>query len=55
MLIDIRCVGKMTFGPYDLGDHFKNTLIFKIAGKLHAFLKIALNWLTGEFFYADQY
>ena len=55
MLIDIRRVGKMTFAPYDLGGHFKIKFLFKIAGKLRAFLNIAPNWLTGVVFYADLY
>ena len=40
----------MTFRPYDLGGHFKKTLIFKIAGKQCAFLKIVPNWITGVVF-----
>ena len=55
MLIDIRSVGKMIFAPYDLGGHFKIKFLFKIAGKLRAFLNIAPNWLTDVAFYADRY
>ena len=55
MLIDIRRVGKMTFAPYDLDGHFKIKFLFKIAGKLRAFLNIAPNWLTRVVFDADRY